>query len=330
MTRRTAWNLAALASVILIGLALRAHVNSIADELRGRFTPPNERTRRDAIGSTAGLSRELKRAYAPSSEFDPIPSPQRADWLANHHEPGQTFAQFVRSMPNRPTRERRRIYLQPLGDFEASDHPNLEQIRQFAEVFYGLPVLMRSDVATDDLPIQRRRSAQGLEQLKSTDILNWLRSQVPRDAYCLLAVTMTDLYPDDRWNFVFGQASLRDRVGVYSFARYTAPSRDRGDAGEGDGLVLQRACKVLAHETGHMFGMKHCIHFHCLMNGSNHLSESDRQPIHLCPVCLRKLQSSIEFDVSDRYEALHEFAESANWLDERDWLSSRIKSLREQ
>ena len=30
---------------------------------------------------------------------------------------------------------------------------------------------------------------------------------------------MTDLYLDDRWNFVFGQASLRGRIGVFSFAR---------------------------------------------------------------------------------------------------------------
>jgi len=31
---------------------------------------------------------------------------------------------------------------------------------------------------------------------------------------------MTDLYPRDSWNFVFGLASLRERIGVFSFARY--------------------------------------------------------------------------------------------------------------
>jgi archaemetzincin len=31
---------------------------------------------------------------------------------------------------------------------------------------------------------------------------------------------MEDLYPDPAWNFVFGQASLRERVEVFSFARY--------------------------------------------------------------------------------------------------------------
>ena len=55
-------------------------------------------------------------------------------------------------------------------------------------------------------------------------------------------------------------------------------------------LVLRRSCKVLAHETAHIFGLAHCIYFSCLMNGSNHLAESDRRPLHLCPVCLRELE----------------------------------------
>ena len=35
--------------------------------------------------------------------------------------------------------------------------------------------------------------------------------------------------------------------------------------------------------------MHHCTAFRCLMNGSNHQEERDRRPLHLCPVCLRKL-----------------------------------------
>ena len=50
-----------------------------------------------------------------------------------------------------------------------------------------------------------------------------------------------------------------------------------------------RCTKVLTHETGHLFGIRHCIHYECLMCGCNHREEFDRHPIHLCPVCLRKL-----------------------------------------
>jgi len=30
----------------------------------------------------------------------------------------------------------------------------------------------------------------------------------------------------------------------------------------------------MTHEIGHMFGIHHCVHFSCLLNGSNHLEES--------------------------------------------------------
>mgnify|MGYP000107882883 CR=1 FL=1 len=51
------------------------------------------------------------------------------------------------------------------------------------------------------------------------------------------AVTMTDLYPSEDWNFVFGQASLRNRVGAYSFARYD-PAFYGKERGPGLGLSV--------------------------------------------------------------------------------------------
>ena len=36
----------------------------------------------------------------------------------------------------------------------------------------------------------------------------------------MIGVSLTDLYPRDEWNFVFGLASIRERTGVFSFARY--------------------------------------------------------------------------------------------------------------
>jgi hypothetical protein len=62
--------------------------------------------------------------------------------------------------------------------------------------------------------------------------------------------------------------------------------------------------------------------------GSNHLAESDRRPLHLCPVCLRKLQWNIGFDVLKRYTELERANRAAGFLDEADWLSRRIQALR--
>ena len=78
-----------------------------------------------------------------------------------------------------------------------------------------------------------------------------------------------------------------------------------------------------------MFGLAHCTFFNCPMNGSNHLAESDRRPLHLCPVCLRKLQWSIGFDVVARYGGLERVTRADGFTDEADWLGRGIKTLRE-
>jgi predicted Zn-dependent protease len=46
-------------------------------------------------------------------------------------------------------------------------------------------------------------------QLLTTNILALLKKKIPGDAFCLLGITMEDLYPDPSWNFVFGQARLQ-------------------------------------------------------------------------------------------------------------------------
>jgi len=146
----------------------------------------------------------------------------------------------------------------------------------------------------------------------------------------MLAITMEDLYPDPKWNFVFGQASLRDRVGVYSFARYDPGFYGEDESKDRAALMLRRSCKVLAHETAHMFGIHHCTFFACLMNGSNHLEESDARPIDLCPVDLRKLHHSVGFDVVERYRRLHDFCRTNQFEHEARWFEQRLARVSER
>jgi archaemetzincin len=64
------------------------------------------------------------------------------------------------------------------------------------------------------------------------------------------------------------------------------------------------------------------------MNGSNHLRESDARPLSLCPVCLRKLQFGIGFDVAERYRRLLDFyCRTADFDDEAAWVSKRLKRI---
>jgi len=76
-----------------------------------------------------------------------------------------------------------------------------------------------------------------------------------------------------------------------------------------------------------MFGIHHCTFYSCLMNGSNHLEETDSQPLHLCPVDLRKLHWSVGFDVVDRYEKLRDFYKDVGFEEEVRWLDQRIAFL---
>jgi archaemetzincin len=299
------------------------------------FEPPSLEIRRAAVGDFAGLSPLLRRAFSTdASEFEPIPKPGPNDWLTVHPESGQTFDEFRVSGANRPTETRRVIYLQPLGEFAADRSPPIEKLREFASAFFSMHVKALPPVSLSETKFTTRHNPNtGNLQILTSDVLTFLKARVPADAFCVLAVTMEDLYPEPSWNFVFGQASLREPVGVvgvYSFGRYDpafyGEARDRNY----ETLLLRRSCKVLVHETCHMFGLAHCTYFNCLMNGSNHLAESDRRPLHLCPVCLRKLQSSIGLDVLERYRALERVNRADGFGDEGDWFNRRIKSLQSQ
>ena len=311
---------------LTVWMWLAAAVGVVAGvRVAGDFALPDAAERRRAIGSVEDLPPLLRRALEPDDHFQPIDSPGPHDWLANHRERGQTFAQFVAAKPNRPDKRRRTIYLLPLGAFDPERSPPLDQLQQFTEAYFMMPVKrlpavqLRSGRITERINEHTRN-----RQLLTGDVLKLLKKRLPKDAYCLLGITMEDLYPDESWNFVFGQAMLRGRVGVYSFARYDPQFYKQKRPDDWRVLMLKRSCNVLAHEAGHMFGAAHCIHFNCQMNGSNNLAESDAHPMHLCPVCLRKLHHSIGFDVVKRYQRLHTFCRRAGFTAEADWYKARL------
>lgn len=64
------------------------------------------------------------------------------------------------------------------------------------------------------------RKKDGKVQYHAMDFINKYKARVPADAYCLIAITLQDIYPGEKWNFVFGMASLNERVGLFSLARY--------------------------------------------------------------------------------------------------------------
>lgn len=239
----------------------------------------------------------------------PLPPPEAGEWLAEHWESGQSFEAYLASDPPIAQGERSVLYVVPLGSFSEVEAAVLQQATEYMGLFFGLPVEVLDSIpmeaageAANIPPSAYRSSGRGFgPQFRSEWILQkLLRPKLPRDAAALIGFTAQDLWPGQGWNFVFGQANLKHRVGVWSMARFGDPALSQASRA----LALRRTLKVATHETGHMLGMRHCTAWSCNMNGSNHLGESDRQPLDLCPVCLAKLAYATDVNLVERGEAL--------------------------
>jgi archaemetzincin len=150
-----------------------------------------------------------------------------------------------------------------------------------------------------------------------------LRPRLPADACVYIALTTSDLWPGEGWNFVFGQASLSERVGVWSIARNGDPHGNDPEFR----LCLLRTLKTASHETGHMFSMQHCTLYECNMCGSNHREEADRRPLWLCPHCLAKLCHATGADPIRRFKDLAAFSKRAGLKTEQEFYEKSLAVL---
>jgi archaemetzincin len=292
-----------------------------------KFLPPNEESRIKAIGSTERLSEELKKAFEPGKDFRPMGRPRPDEWLAEHEEKGETYDQYVRSMPNFPDLPRIYIYLLPLGRF-GNEEEFLANLKEFTSLYFCMEVKLLPVLDMKELKVRSRTNTYTKkQQLNCEDIQEKLKERLPVDAYCLLGITMSDLYPGPDWNYVFGWAAYKQRVGVFSFARFDPTFWEKQWGKDYEKILLSRSCRLVSHEIGHMFGMRHCIYYRCNMNGMNSIEESDRQSAYLCPVCLRKLHYVLHFDVIDRYKNLYFFYKKTGLLQEASWFKRRLTTL---
>ena len=149
------------------------------------------------------------------------------------------------------------------------------------------------------------------------------------DQHALAQHLARDLWPGDL-NWVFGQASLTDRVGVWSLHRNGDPRSGQAEFR----LCLRRTLKTAVHETGHMLGIPHCAAWECCMNGSRNREESDRQPLEFCHECQAKIWWTCNADPLQRAQALFDFCqkwgldkEAEQFRKERDTLRSNKSKL---
>jgi len=278
----------------------------------------------DALGARRDAPAAVLAMLASDGAVEPLPDPEGQEWLAIHEEYGQTFDEFVRAAI-RPPVSARTIYIQPVDTVGALSGTCLSTLAAFAAAFFQLDVRVSPPLALDPSSLVTRAAPDtGTPQVYAGDILSRLYADKPADAFCVLGVTAHDLFPHPIVSFAFGEASATCRVGVVSVARYGPPFCE-DKPGREPGEMRKRCCRVIAHEIGHMAGIAHCIYFRCLMNGSSSLAESDRRPLHLCPVDLRKLHWLIGFDFAERYGHLQEFWRAAGDESETAWVAGRLQ-----
>lgn len=260
------------------------------------FSACNKPKKIDAVKLSDESIDKLKPNDVPLGEI------QSGDWLDSHPEPGQTFGDYKKSTPVSPDDLHRIIYLQPLGDFTLIQESIIAQTAQYLSLFFNLRTVVLPTRKENDIPSSARRF-RGHEQLLTGYILDELEINIPKDGIVIMAITAKDLYPGPNWNFVFGQARTKHRVGVSSMFRYSDQPLDTSNYS----ICLERLIKTSSHEISHMFTCQHCTHAVCVMNGSNSMDESDSRPNRLCTNCLKKLQWNLGFNVKQRLDSLVNF-----------------------
>jgi archaemetzincin len=287
------------------------------DEDRGTLIPPN----------TFGADLEVR--LKPLAER--LGKPRSGEWRFEHPEEGpQSFDEYVYLKPVRKSGELHTIYLCLLGDFSEAQQKVVDINREYLEIFFQTPVKILHRVPLAKIPASARRKnpQEGHPQILTKFVLkDLLESQRPPDALAYVAFTPTDLWTRDQggqdWNFVFGEASLRERVGVWSLARYPDPARDLASFQS----CLKHTLGTASHEISHILTMLHCTEYNCSMNGSNHLVEAESKPLHVCPPCFRKLAWNLQLDPVEYCRKLEDFSRRHGFPEEATYYGRAAEAL---
>ncbi len=99
------------------------------------------------------------------------------------------------------------------------------------------------------------------------------------DALVEIDLTANDIFESGK-PFVFGLASLSDRIAIISTARLQSSNPD---------LYADRLTKLVMHEAGHTFGLRHHDHDDCVMRTDPSVASLDSAPTTPCERCRKRL-----------------------------------------
>lgn len=247
--------------------------------------------------------------------------PKLGEWMSEHEELAQSFEKYTKINPVSISDKQKVIYIQPIGSFTSKENEIVFKTVEYVGLFFQLETKLLPNISLEYIPSSKKRLNVGIEQLDASFIINdILPKKIPNDGIVIMAITASDLYPNENWNYVFGLASYKMRTGISSFNRFLT--------NDDYNLCLNRITKTAVHEIGHMFSINHCTHAVCLMNGVNHLPESDTKPNALCSQCLMKLSWNLKYNDAKRLEELIRFLNVNHLQNEALQLQKQLKALK--
>ena len=96
-------------------------------------------------------------------------------------------------------------------------------LQEFCSAYFSeMEVKLVPSVDLSEIPrlTSRIHKSTNRRQFLVDDIIHYLSTKKLHKAYCVLGVTIVDLYPGPKWNFVLGQACMEKGSGVFSFGRW--------------------------------------------------------------------------------------------------------------
>jgi len=165
----------------------------------------------------------------------------------------------------------------------------LDTVRKKLEKVFAIPTSIHSWESVS--PSQRSDFRNGMKY-RSTELINFFSEHLPAGMDKVLIITGDDLYSPVFARY-FGEAQLNGRVGMVS-AFFLKEHESVGGAPK---LVfLSRMEKEMIHETGHLFGLKHCRDPYCVMKLSGKVSDIDIKSPFFCAKCSEALKYSTATD----------------------------------
>jgi hypothetical protein len=194
------------------------------------------------------------------------------------------------------------------------------------------------------------------------DLLDTVEPLLPSDGYCILGITDELIYewdgdgssipPADHeclQGLMRGRAFGGSRIAVFSSSCYEDALNLAGScSAQQTASHLAYQLSTMAHEAMHCFGLDHCGLYTCCMNSwSDEIQEFARKPLanksqlkvegggvigclHVCPICVRKLQVTCGFDLGGRYESLRQTYSSMGLDEQAQWCAAVIRCAKER